>query len=216
MFNLFKRKPAPVGIDVPASEPVEFDDRTLMSMILGTFKGKPDAVGALFLVAHMNLEVFFHFFKRNATPGVGYPPTMWGFSGFLAAEGRKRTSSSFEDEASRRRFFYFYIDALLRVALERAAVRPVLWDDIADIWLALVPGARALRKTLDKTSLWTKEEAAYFDDIKTEQEGEEYWLRFLAPEEIRYHKKVFAWYEKDLSPEVLADLRETDKLIRGD
>jgi hypothetical protein len=103
MFNLFKRKPKPATSN-PASA-VEFDDGKITSTILDAFKGQPDIVGALFLVAHMNVQTYFHFFKRGAADG-GYPPTMWGFSGFLAAEGRKRTSASFEDEASSRRFFY--------------------------------------------------------------------------------------------------------------
>jgi hypothetical protein len=215
MFNLFKRRPKPASGDTHPASAVEFDDGKITSTILDAFKGQPDIVGALFLVAHMNLQTHFHFFKREAAHG-GYPPTMWGFSGFLAAEGRKRISASFEDEASRRRFYYFYIASLLHVAIDRATRRPALWDDIADIWLALVPGARALRETLDKTSLWTADEAAYFDEIKTEGEGEQHWLGFLAPEEIRYHKKVFAWYEKDLSPETLASLRETEKFMRGE
>jgi hypothetical protein len=216
MFNLFKRKPKLSAGDTRPIAPVEFDDRTIMSAISDAFNSQPDTVGALFLVAHMNLQTYFHFFKKAVAVDGGYPPTMSGFSGFLAAEGKKRTSSSLEDEGSRRRYFYFYIASLLNVAIERATVRPTLWDDIADIWLALIPGARAIRRTLDKTSLWTADEAAYFDDIKTEKEGERYWLGFLAPQEIRYHKKVFAWHEKDLSPETLASIREAEKLMRGD
>jgi hypothetical protein len=69
---------------------------------------------------------------------------------------------------------------------------------------------------LDKTSLWSADEAAYFAEIKTEDDGEKYWLGFLAPEEIRYHKKMSAWYEKDLSPETLASLRETEKFMQGE
>ena len=191
MFNLFKRRPKPASRDTRPASAVEFDDGTITSKILDAFKEQPDIVGALFLVAHTNVQTHFHFFKREAAHG-GYPPTMWGFSGFLAAEGRKRTSASIEDEASRRRFFYFYIG------------------------LALVPGARALRKTLDNTSLWSADEAAYFAEIKTEGEGEEYWLGFLAPDAIRYHRKVFAWYERDLPPETIASIRETEKLMRGE
>jgi hypothetical protein len=89
--------------------------------------------------------------------------------------------------APRRRFFYFYIASLLQIALDRATQRPALWDDIADTWLALVPGARALRKTFYKMSLWSADEAACFAEIKTEDEGEEYWLGFIAPDAIRYH-----------------------------
>jgi hypothetical protein len=215
MFNLFKRRPKLASGDTHPASAVEFDDGKIISAILDAFKGQPDIVGALFLVAHMNLKTLFHFFKREAAQS-GYPPTMWGFSGFLAAEGRKRTSASVEDEASRRRFNYFYIASLLQVAIDRATRRPALWDDIADIWLALVPGARALRKTLDKTSLWSADEAAYFAEIKSEDEGEKYWLGFLAPDAIRYHQKVFAWYERDLSPEAIASIRETEKLMRGE
>ena len=93
---------------------------------------------------------------------------------------------------------------------------PLLWDDIAGIWVTLLPGARSIRKVIDETALWTSDETDYFETVKTEQDGESYCLSVLAPAEIRYHAKISAWQEKDLPPDVIASLRETEKLIRGD
>ena len=67
---------------------------------------------------------------------------------------------------------------------------------------------------MDKTSLWSADEAAYFGEIKSEDQDEKYWLGFFAPVAIRYHQKVSAWYERDLSPETIASIRETEKFMR--
>jgi hypothetical protein len=71
----------------------------------------------------MNLQTHFHFFKREAAHG-GYPPTMWGFSGFLAAEGRNECR-----EPLRRRHENYHRVAFPKIiALKSAKTSPQVDD----------------------------------------------------------------------------------------
>lgn len=173
----------------------------LVKTVLRTFQGQSPIVGALFLVAWENVLVYFPSFRKAAEEEKLFPATLEGMSSFFAEGYSKHRSDSAADEVARRRFFYFYMATLLKVAQQRAKQKPDLWESIVDVWVALLPGARALRSTLDKTSLWGPEHIVFFDSIKTEDEGESYCLSMLMPSNLRYHKSVTAWLERDLSPE---------------
>jgi len=148
------------------------------------------------------------------------PTTTENFVRYLAYERSRYKSSSVHDEVNSRRFFYFYVAALLNIAQSRAKERPALWDEISDIWLLLLPGARTLRKTLDSTQLWSHDEIQFFANVKTEDEGENYCLRHVAPQEVRDHKKIDNYLWKD-TPQKARDqiertIEEDMKRWRGD
>jgi hypothetical protein len=145
-----------------------------------------------------------------------FESSLEGMAAFLDATRQKYSGTSANDEANSRRFFYLYLAALLKILHARARAKPELWDAVAAIWLQLLPGAHALRETIDRTSLWTVDEVVFFQDIKTEIDGENYCLALMAPPEIRYHQIITDWQEKDLSPEIKEELRAMERLIHDE
>lgn len=213
MFKLFRRKSKPLPESLPGPE--TFTDHRLITVIRSTFEASQPVVGALFLVAYENLHIYYTAFVRAAKEEKNVSPTMEGFAKFLAGEHAKWVTSSTESEINSRRFFYLYTAAMLNIAHARARARPELWDEICAVWIALLPGARGLRKTIDTTALWKPSETEFFATIQTEQEGEHYCLSFLVPPEIRFHERIKEWLEKDLPPEVRAELRAMDRQLFG-
>ena len=138
-----------------------------------------------------------------------FSPTIEGMADFHLVEYSKRMGNSEAEEIGRRRFYYFYIAAILKTLQKRAKTDANLWNEIVKVWVALLPGARAIRTTLDKTSLWRDEHIDVFDPIQTEDEGEWHCLRIMVPKEIRYHAKIQDWLERDLTPEQRALIDET-------
>lgn len=199
-----------------AAELFALSDEGLADLIRKTFESQDKVVGALFLVAYENLPVYFSVFSRAAEEEKEFDNSMEGMAVFLDSTRRKYSGTSISDETNSRRFFYLYLAALLKVLHARAKARPELWDAVAAIWVQLLPGAHALRETLDRTNLWTPDEVVLFQDIKTGMEGENFCLSFMAPSEIRYHQTIRDWQEKDLSPEIIAELRATERLLRGE
>jgi hypothetical protein len=185
-------------LKIPGGE--SLDDDRLLSSICATFEGKLPVVGALFLVAYENLFVVRTTFDRVFRDCKECPTTTENFVRYLAYERSRHTSPSINDETNNRRFFYFYVAALLKIAQSRAEERPALWNKIADIWILLLPGARALRKTLDSTQLWSRDKVEFFANVKNEEEGENYCLQHVAPPEVRNHKKIDDYSWKDTPP----------------
>ena len=218
MFRFWKSKSKSSARDAEdrASQPSRLSDEALLDIIRRTFEIESDIVGALFLVAYENFNIYYSVFIKALETSKDYPTSLEGMAAYLDAYRGKYSGTSVNDEANARRFFYLYVAALLKIAHARAKAKPELWDGIATVWVALLPGARALRRTIDTTNLWTADETVFFQSIRTEDEGENYCLALMAPSEIRYHRKVTEWQERDLSPEVRADLREMAKLLRGE
>ncbi|HET7561450.1 MAG TPA: hypothetical protein VFJ87_03615 [Rhodanobacteraceae bacterium] len=196
-------------------ELTRLSDEALASVIHKTFQGQSDAVGALFLVAYENFPVYFSAFEEAVKESAEFPPSLEGMVSFLDRERAKHAGQSIRDEASSRRYFYLLLAALLNALHARAKQKPALWEAVAAVWVALLPGARALRRVLDSTSLWTTDEIAYFKDVRTEDEGESYCLSQLVPSEIRYHSVVQDWLERDFSADVRAELGKMDKFRHG-
>jgi len=194
MFRLFKRDPPKEPAHAQLAPAETYSDNRLVSVIRSTLEASPAIVGCFFLVAYENADVICGVFSRVAKEEGSYPATVEGFVRFLADEHAKRKSASTEDAINRRRYFYLYSSTLLKVAHGRAKQHPELWDQIADIWIALMKSARHLRNTLDTTGLWTSSETEFFANVKTEQDGERYCL-MVAPPEIRYHKKLADWLD---------------------
>lgn len=191
-------------------------DDKLLSVMRGTFAAHDDTVAALFLVAYENFPVYSGEFMQVELVEPQYGASLNGLANFLEASQLRCSSSSVSDEAGSRRFFYMHMAALLKILEERAKKKPELWDDIAAFWVELLPGSRALRRTLDRTRLWGAEETQWFRGVTTESEGESYCITMLMPEEVRRHRRVIDWQERDLSPETIAELRAMETLIRGD
>ena len=207
MFSFFRRKPKPALATLPGA--ADLSDSQLVAAILSVFRNQSPIVGALFLVAWENTPVYYPSFYKAMEEEKLFPANFEGMSSFYAAEHAKRTSNSDSDEASRRIFFYFYTAALLTVAHLRAKAKPELWDEIVEVWVALLPGARALRTTLDRTQLWRKEQTEFFDSVTTEDGGEWHCLHIIMPSNLRYHQKVVDWQERDLTTEQRKLLDET-------
>lgn len=207
MFSFFRKKPEPAHAVLPGA--ASLTDSQLVQSILSVFKNQRPVVGALFLVAWENVPVYYPPFHKAMEEEGLFPADFEGMSSFFAAEHSKHISQSEADEISQRRFFYFYVAALLKVAHLRAKSKPELWEQIVEIWVSLLPGARALRTTLDRTHLWRKEQTDFFDLIKTEDEGEWYVLHIIMPSNLRYHEKIVAWQERDLTPEERKLINET-------
>ena len=214
MFSFFRKKPEPVHAVLPGA--ATLTDSQLVQSILGVFKNQSPVVGALFLVAWENVPAYYPSFHKAMEEEGLFPANFEGMSSFFAAEHSKHISQSEADEISQRRFFYFYLAALLKVAHLRAKSKPELWEQIVEIWVALLPGARELRATLDRTQLWRKEYTEFFDSIKTEDEGEWHVLRIIMPSNLRYHEKVVAWQERDLTPEERKLIDETCNVFGND
>lgn len=79
-----------------------------------------------------------------------------------------------------------------------------------------MPGARALRSTIDRTSIWKPTEVDFFNEVRTEDDGEKFIETILIPNEIRYHKKLMEWHERDLPQDIRDELARMDKMIRGE
>lgn len=207
MFSFFRKKQEPAESVLPGA--AALTDSQLVQSVLSVFRDQSPVVGALFLVAWENVPVYFPSFLKAMEEEKRFPASLEGMSSFFALEHSKHTSTSESDEVARRRFFYFYVATLLKVAQLRARSKPELWDQIVDVWVALLPGARALRATLDRTQLWRKEHTDFFDAIKTEDEGESHVLQISMPSNLRYHEKITAWQERNLTPEERKLIDET-------
>jgi len=218
MFGLFRKKTTVQPLVQRRVFPLasEFTDADLIEFIQKVFARQKPVVAALFLVALENLPVYYSVFSNAMRDGGEHPDSMEGMVAFVLDAHAKHQGTSDYDEVNKRRWFYLYVAALLKIAHRRARSKPELWDSVADIWVLLMDGARELRATLDRTDLWKPNEVDFFTKVASEQDGERYVESLLIPEEIRYHAKLRAWAERDLSPEIREELAKMDKLIRGE
>jgi hypothetical protein len=216
MFGIFRKiKKAPE----PARQyllPAQLNDEQLVSQIQGAFVGQKPVVGALFLVAFVNLNVYYTVFQNQMQQSPEYPPNLDGMAAFTLDQLAHHQSDSLEDQVNRRRWFYFYIAVLLTTLHSRARANASLWNSTAEIWALLMDGAQALRETLDRTSLWKPSETEFFANVLNGSDGERYVETLMIPKEIRYHQRLKEWYEKDLPEDVKAELRLAEKRLRGD
>jgi hypothetical protein len=224
MLNFFRSKPSqPPQPDKEYVSALKLSDGALVDLLREMFEQQHVDFGALFLVGDENWPVYYGVFcdavnkdAEGSKTSPPYPPTIEGYVEFLAAAKARLQPGSADYEIGSRRILYLYLASLLRLAHRRASEKPELWDSVAEIWVALLPGARKLREVIDRTRLWGTEESIWFRDLRTEEDGEHYCLAHMAPPEIRYHKKVEDWLEKDLPPDVIASLREIDKHMGGE
>jgi hypothetical protein len=218
--GLFKRKsgkpPELAFTEVRGVESSE--DEHLLNSLLLTVRNKQPIVPAMCLIAYENLFLVRTVFERVATSIPGCSPSLENLARWLEQEHSRFTSGSIEDEANSRRYSYFHTAVVLTIAHTRAAKQPALWDSLADIWAALLPGAAALRRTLDTTSLWAPSETAFFDGVKTESDGENYCVTHMLPPELKEHKKIWDWLWRNVSPEQRGEIEksidETMRLIK--
>ena len=219
MFGFFKKKQPQTASGKPVRlYPLSSDltDAALVDFICRVFSESKPVVGALFLVALENLSVYYAVFHKSVQDSKEYPASMDGMTAFILDAHAEHQGTSLDNEINSRRWFYLYVAALLTVAQTRARAKPELWEAIAEVWILLMPGARALRATLDGTSLWKPNEVDFFDEVKTEDDGEKFVESVLLPSEIRYHKKLLEWRERDLPQDIRDELARMDKFIRGE
>lgn len=216
-FNKKRQNRAPT-IDVAA-----LSDDQLAGLINQMLEMQDETFYAFLLVAYSNYSIMFSMFvSATKLEKAAWPQTDEGMAGWCESALSDIDRSSLEGigrEVAQRRLSCFFIATLLKVlhSRARAADSEALWGRVADIWVILLPGARALRNTLDSTHLWTVDKDSffalhYFDDVVDEDSGEKLCLTFLMPERIRFHPAIKRWQERNLSPEELAELRKFDEV----
>jgi hypothetical protein len=218
--GFFKRKPKePAERVFTEQRGIESsEDEHLLNALMRTVRHRLPLVPAMCLIAYENVFLVRTVFEHVAKITPACAPSLEDLARWLEQEHARFTSGSIEDEANSRRYLYFHTAVLLTIAHARAQQRPALWDGLADIWVALLPGAAALRKTLDTTILWSPSETAFFDDVKTERDGEHYCANHMMPPELRNHPKIWDWLWRDVPAEQRAELErsieETMRLIK--
>ena len=210
MFGWFRRRQKfEVVASVPNwSKATELSDGALTGLLINQFEQQHARSSALFLVGYFNWVSYYSAFKHTvAAQSAGkYIGTLDGYVTFLSELSARHTSDSVPDVIASRRSFHLFLSTLLKIAQNRVRANGGSWDDIAEVWIRLLPGARLLGKTLDETALWDSDDIREFEKIKTELDGESFCLAHLAPEEVRYHPKIQEWLEKDLPLEIKAEL----------
>jgi hypothetical protein len=219
MFGFFKKQIIATARTRPSRQfplATDMSDSALVDFVLKVFSESKPVVGALFLVGLENLPVYYSVFHRNMLESKEYPSSMDGMVAFVLDAHLEHLGDAIENEVNRRRWFYIYVAALLTIAHNRARAKPELWDAVAEIWVLLMEGARALPTTLDKTALWKPSEVELFNVVQNEEDGEKLVEHLLLPKEIRYHEKLKAWRERDLPQDIRDELARMDNLIRGE
>lgn len=215
MFKFFRKILGTNKLSRKNQQSKTLSDENILKIIKDTFSLHDDTVSALFLVAYENFPVYWTVFAETENVGNDYGASLERFAKFLEDSMRRASGGSIEDEINSRRFFYLYIATLLKTIQLRAKNKPELWDEISSLWVILLPGARALSKTISRTHLWTEDETVYFQDIKTEDDGENYCLTIMAPEEVKDNKKIRDWKERKFSAEEIAKIREMERLMHS-
>ena len=221
MFGFFKKrmkvKQARLLPDI-AQLSVEEATRVLLT----TFEGQHASIGALFLVAYDNFAQYYamfaygnfsqYYFMLNITEQEDkgpYDRSLRGFAECMADCQAEPVKDDIVAGLRDRITLYLYLAALLKMTQAKAREDSAVWDSVARVWVSLMPGARALRATIDRTSLWPKEETQIYSTLVTEDDGEQYVWSLLVPEEIRFHRLFVEWQERDLSDEIKEEIIRT-------
>ncbi|QBB71091.1 hypothetical protein ELE36_12420 [Pseudolysobacter antarcticus] len=203
--------PAPAFDKLAGAE--NLSDEGLTRFLREAIASQNSTFGALFLVAVANWRYDYIIMKQVVQFGLGFTDSLEGYAQFQTYLLEKHRSNTLEDEIARRAIIYRYLAALTHMLTFRARKRPELWDDVADFWVAVLPGARAIRRTIEETALWRADDTKEFSEVTTEVDGENYCLRHLLPQEIRSHAKINEWREKDWSHEQRAEMEQLDAEI---
>jgi hypothetical protein len=202
MFGFFKKNFAvkPVELPIPRQNFLasEMGDDDLIEFFNSVFTEKRPIVSTLFLVA---LEIFparYAIFQRDMKKTNAYPASMDGMVSFILDMRDQYQGDDLVSEINRRKWFFLYVAALLTIAQERAMVKPELWDSIANVWVRLMGGAKALRSTLYNTCIWQPDETFFFNIIDKEDDGVRFVEAALVPNEIRYHPTLLEWQQRNL------------------
>jgi hypothetical protein len=181
----------------------DLNDHELLESIRQVFHKNKPAISALFLIALENLPFRYANFRKAMLISNQYPASIDGFIESALDAHAKHQADTLEDEINSRRWFYFYVAALLTTAQDRARRKPELWDAIAEIWCQLMGDAHTLRGTIDQTVVWNPHEVITFNEIQSESDGEKFVASVLLPKEIRNHEKLKPWLQRDLQKELL-------------
>jgi hypothetical protein len=210
--------------------PSEFDDYTLFEMLTSTFNEMHVTGRSLFLVGMENWNVMYSLFChalkieiKAESSSKSYTKSLDSYSNFLADTLKKYKYNTVEYEVMSRKLHYLYLATLMTEARRRAKKNPDLWENMVDVWVPLIDGAREIRAVLDRTSLWltdTKagnDETVWFKDVKTPEDGEQYCKALMMPENIRYHPKfddeTLQYIERTRGPEEARKLAKIFKEI---
>ena len=211
MFNfLFKRKPPKVRRIFPVIN--KLDNESAIALI-NSLLNEHISVQSLFIVALENTDVFFHGFCFAESKESVYGSTLNGYGDFLANCALKKCGEEIEDTYTERRFFYLFLAAVFKELHNRATKNQSFYDDLAKLWMGLIPGARAIRETIDRTILWSDVETKWFSDVTNEDEGEKHLRTFMVPENLRHHNVFKEWDERDLTLEQKAEIDEAMKIF---
>lgn len=171
-------------------DPFHADNDQLLVTLCRLLESFDHTAGALFLIAYEVLPFYFSVFLAALKAANDYPNTLEGLVAYLGATHAKIVGVTAADAANRRRLAYLHGAALLKILHARAVETPALWNDIAGLWASVLPGARALDRTLRSNSIWWSDEIAPLRGIRSAAEGEAYCVKFMLPEEVRLHALV--------------------------
>lgn len=193
LFDFLKKAnpaaPAVTSAPVRLPLPSELSDEQLIAMLAKTLDHPRTC--SLFLVAVCNCAVQRQLVLWAIRKDGREPQPEDDVRFFIDGYSRHRDSSD-TDPASRR-FFYLYLACLLDAAHARYAANQALGDSLAALWIQLLEGAAIVRKTIDDTSVWDSEHTAYLDDVRTADEGIDYYLALHVPPSLRYHRRIEDW-----------------------
>ena len=171
---------------------MRLDDAAYVSAVKRLLESGPLATWGMCVVAYQNLEPFLlacdELSKEH--PASDIPADLDSLIRSLSSQ-LERVS----EEIPRRRLAWFFQAALIRRATEIASRDTHLQQDIATIWTMLARGSAHLNEVLPNNALWSKDEKAYFDVIKTEKDGIKYCLQILAPAYLRKGNHLTAFAE---------------------
>ena len=205
--------------------PTEFKDQDLFNYLIKIFEEMHVNGRALFLVGLENWTIYYNIFCKALRKShvlnrdLQYSESFDGYVSFLFDKLQERQQGTIDYEFVSRRCYYFYLATLINEASARASKNPNLWDNMVDVWVPLIDGARSIRTVLDQTKLWCTTEAGtdetdWFKDVNTPEDGEKYIKSILMPQIIRYHPKfdqeVINYIKKTKGQE---EARELEKIF---
>ena len=178
MFNFFRPKEKTPEL----AYFLRLDDVAFVSAVKKMLELGPPAAWAMCVVAYQNLNPILSACDELSKehPASDVPADLDAFIQSVSSRLEQVT-----EEIARRRLGWFFQAALIRRATEIASRNTSLQEDVAAVWIMLARGSAYLPTLLSTNVIWSDDEKAYFDVIKSEKEGIHYCLRILAPAYLR-------------------------------
>jgi len=175
------------------------DDSEFVSILKRIVIEEPLASCVMILVADTVLDIYLQVSINAAhkNPSSGLPTNLKEY--VIWAEKNQNG----QDMIGRRRFGWFIISGLIKIASAKACVKSELQDDVLDIWVHLINGGAYISEVLKRNIIWTDDEKVFFSHIQDEKKGVKFVLNQIAPSWVRQHSKIqklFKWKDLNVPP----------------